>query len=72
MPWGTKVRYVYEIASGMFFLHSLKCIHRDLKSDNVLISRSNHLKISDFGTVSESELLKRPPARCEPSLILAR
>lgn len=29
--------------------HSLRCIHRDIKPDNFLVSASGHLKISDFG-----------------------
>lgn len=29
--------------------HSMRCIHRDIKPDNFLISASGHLKISDFG-----------------------
>ncbi|KAJ5071521.1 mitogen-activated protein kinase kinase kinase [Anaeramoeba ignava] len=43
------VRYAKDIAEGMKYLHSLKFIHRDLKSSNILITEDNHLKIIDFG-----------------------
>ncbi|CAH1155734.1 unnamed protein product [Phaedon cochleariae] len=39
-----------QIANGMYYLHSHKIIHRDLKSPNVLIGEGEVIKISDFGT----------------------
>lgn len=39
-----------QVASGMHYLHSHKIIHRDLKSENILIGQNDTLKISDFGT----------------------
>jgi serine/threonine protein kinase len=41
--------YIAEMIVCIEEAHALKCIHRDVKPDNFLISASGHLKISDFG-----------------------
>ena len=42
-------QYLYEICKGLEYLHSHKIIHRDLKSLNIFLSKTNHIKIGDFG-----------------------
>lgn len=41
--------YIAEMIVCVEEAHSLRCIHRDIKPDNFLVSASGHLKISDFG-----------------------
>ncbi|XP_054980520.1 vascular endothelial growth factor receptor 3 [Sorex araneus] len=41
--------YSFQVARGMEFLASRKCIHRDLAARNILLSESDVVKICDFG-----------------------
>uniref|UniRef100_A0A672JWG4 Vascular endothelial growth factor receptor 3 n=1 Tax=Sinocyclocheilus grahami TaxID=75366 RepID=A0A672JWG4_SINGR len=41
--------YSFQVARGMEFLGSRKCIHRDLAARNILLSEDNVVKICDFG-----------------------
>jgi len=37
-----------EVLQGLVFLHSKNIIHRDIKSDNILLSMTGDIKLSKF------------------------
>lgn len=58
IPWTMRMRIAYEIADGMAYLHDKSVLHRDLKSENILIAGdlrrpaerdSPMVKIADLG-----------------------
>ncbi|XP_062195396.1 serine/threonine-protein kinase STY13-like isoform X2 [Phragmites australis] len=49
VPLKLAVKQALDVAHGMAYVHGLGFIHRDLKSDNLLISGDKSIKIADFG-----------------------
>ncbi|XP_051883896.1 receptor-interacting serine/threonine-protein kinase 2-like [Pristis pectinata] len=51
VPLPLRLRFVYEIALGMNFLHNLNpaLYHHDLKPANILLNKDYRIKICDFG-----------------------
>ncbi|KAL7727313.1 hypothetical protein ACLKA6_008599 [Drosophila palustris] len=47
--------YVAEIVMALQYLHQHGIVHRDIKPDNMLISSTGHVKLTDFG-LSKIEL----------------
>ena len=41
--------FLYQLIKGMEYIHKHKVLHRDLKPQNLLITKDNVLKIADFG-----------------------
>ena len=47
--------YLAELILAIESIHKLDCIHRDIKPDNILIDKTGHIKLSDFGLAKVSE-----------------
>ncbi|XP_070549780.1 fibroblast growth factor receptor 2-like [Ptychodera flava] len=47
------LHFSWQIARGMSFLESEKCLHRDLAARNVLLGEYDTCKISDFGLAKD-------------------
>jgi len=49
MNEGHIAKICHDVISALKHLHKMYCIHRDIKSDNVLINRKGEVKLADFG-----------------------
>jgi protein-serine/threonine kinase len=53
MPEPVIAYFGLEVLKALDFLHSHHRLHRDIKTDNVLISQDGHVKLADFGFAIE-------------------
>lgn len=58
LPWPEAVEIIHAIAEGLAELHARQFVHRDLKPDNVLLTRTTprSVKIVDFGVARNLSL----------------
>ncbi|PIO60230.1 hypothetical protein TELCIR_18278, partial [Teladorsagia circumcincta] len=57
----TKVGYAIDVASGLDYLHSKNCMHRDIACRNCLINVAESVvKISHFGSSKQAEKYEIP------------
>ncbi|THH07197.1 hypothetical protein EW145_g3552 [Phellinidium pouzarii] len=48
-PWKLRISFATDITRALAYLHARKCLHRDLKGENLLVTSNGRLKITDFG-----------------------
>ena len=51
-----KNRITIELVLGMKYIHKKNFMHRDLKPQNILLSKNMHVRITDFGLAKEEDL----------------
>uniref|UniRef100_A0AC11B496 Rho associated coiled-coil containing protein kinase 1 n=1 Tax=Ovis aries TaxID=9940 RepID=A0AC11B496_SHEEP len=58
--------YTAEVVLALDAIHSMGFIHRDVKPDNMLLDKSGHLKLADFGTCMKMN--KEGMVRCDTAV----
>ena len=48
--------YLAEIGLAMEYLHSMGIVYRDIKTENILLDKDGHIKITDFGLSKDISL----------------
>ncbi|XP_030068754.1 rho-associated protein kinase 1 isoform X1 [Microcaecilia unicolor] len=58
--------YTAEVVLALNAIHSMGFIHRDVKPDNMLLDKSGHVKLADFGTCMKMN--KEGMVRCDTAV----
>merc|ERR1719186_307058 len=45
--------YIAEVSLGIHDLHKMGFVHRDIKPENILVDRTGHVKLADFGNAAK-------------------
>ncbi|HEY6929820.1 MAG TPA: protein kinase [Thermoanaerobaculia bacterium] len=61
------VDYALQIAKGLAGAHERGVLHRDLKPDNVIVTKDDHVKILDFGLAKRVETAAPDEATSGPT-----
>ena len=49
LPEAEAKKFFHQLCSGVEYMHQNNMVHRDLKCENILLSKKNVIKIADFG-----------------------
>lgn len=77
LPEDMAMTIAYEIAKALDYLHLHKCVHRDLKPRNIMVTADGEAKLLDFGmarriqedTLSSSQFIGGTPQYLSPEYI---
>ncbi|ORY38830.1 Pkinase-domain-containing protein [Rhizoclosmatium globosum] len=68
-------KFFAQLVSGLFYIHSVGIVHRDLKLENLLLGPDNNILISDFGFANKNsehmETSCGSPGYAAPELVIS-
>eukprot|EP01117_Protostelium_nocturnum_P006397 TRINITY_DN2309_c1_g2_i1.p1 TRINITY_DN2309_c1_g2~~TRINITY_DN2309_c1_g2_i1.p1 ORF type:complete len:729 (-),score=217.35 TRINITY_DN2309_c1_g2_i1:57-2243(-) len=57
LSWGQRIQITNDLAKAIYYLHTKKIIHRDLKSKNLLMGSDNRVRLCDFGFARTTDIM---------------
>ncbi|CAO2815509.1 unnamed protein product [Amaranthus hypochondriacus] len=49
LPWSVRFKIAIETATALSYLHASEIVHRDVKTNNILLDSNFSVKVADFG-----------------------
>jgi len=56
-------KVIQQLLNGLYYIHTNKILHRDMKAANVLLTKKGVLKLADFGLARAFSVQKNQPNR---------